>query len=505
MTYSKIMKTSYYLSALAATGMLALTSCSDELQGTSVSMDNAIEVRAMVGTEVNARALTSAETTTANIANFFMSAYDANGHAIISPDANGKGKFVKSDSKWSDGSIYYWPTGNVKFMAVACSDGTNPAGISVANSGITAEGFAVEASGETYAQQKDYVAAVLTSAKPAEGNAVNLHFQHLLSRVSINAYAPHIENVKLNAFQFDNVATQGDFAFTGTSTAENFAPTCWTNTTVGKVGATTDVWDFAEAVPTAEELVTTYGKLSSATPWLNVIPGSNVSDELSILLTTGTGTSAKSKVVTVELPEGLIENLDGTADDDTYLPGYQYVYNVKVTGQDGTDGEIEQIKIEIENVTVTPWNTQELAWQNSPNHGIASFKDLVETAEKYATIRLLTNLELKRTDAEHVNAPIHVKKEITLDLNNFNITSTADIETMFIIDADAKLTVIGNGTLTAAEGKKIFDFEPGGQLFLKGGTYNRDVTGWVATGYKAVAEDGMWTVIKDEVQEEVQD
>lgn len=479
------MKTSYYLSALAAAGMIAMTSCSDEVQGVSVSMDNAIEVRAMVGTEVNARALTSAETTTANIANFFMNAYDTNGNAIISTDATGKGKFQKSGNKWTDGNVYYWPTGNIKFMAVACSDGTQPSGITVSNSGITAEDFSVEASGETYAQQKDYVAAVLTSAKPAEGNAVSLHFQHLLSRVSINAYAPHIQNVTLRAFQFDNVGTDGSFAFTGSSTAENFAPTCWTGVTTGNVGATTDVWGLAAAIPTADELVTTYGKLSAATPWLNVIPGTDVSDKLSLLLTTGTGTAAKSKVVTVDLPEGLIENLAGTADDDTYLPGYQYVYNVKVTGQDGTDGEIEQVEIEIENVTVTPWKMQELEWQNSPTLGIASFKDLVESAEQYSTIRLLSNLQLKKAEDETLNAPIHIKKNITLDLNGFDIDATNDIDAMFIIDAGAKLTVIGSGKLTAATGKQIFAFDSNAQLFLKGGTYNQDISDFVADGYEA--------------------
>lgn len=495
------MKTSYYLSALAAAGMLAMTSCSDEVEGASVSIDNAIEVRAMVGTDINARALTSAETTTANIANFFMNAYDANNNAIISVGDNGKGKFVKSANKWSDGNIYYWPTGTMKFMAVACSDGTNPAGITVASSGITAESFAVEASGETYAQQKDYVAAVLSSAKPAEGNAVSLHFQHLLSRVSVNAYAPHIANVKLNAFQFDNVAVSGNFAFSGTSTAENFAPSCWTNPTTGNVGATTNVWGLAETVPTAEELVTTYGKLSAATPWLNVIPGTNVTDQLSILLTVGTGTTAKSKVVTVEIPEGLVENLEGTTDDDTYLPGYQYVYNVKVTGQDGVDGEIEQIKIEIENVTVTPWKTTNLDWQDSQTLGIASFKELVEKAEAFSTVRLLSNLNLKKADDGTLNAPIHVTKKLILDLNGFDITSTTDIESMFVIESTGHLTVIGTGTLTAAEGKAIFSFDGGGQLFLKGGTYNRNVTSWKAEGYTVEENDGHWTVTKEEVQD----
>ena len=205
---------SIIFSAFALTA--ALSSCTDyldEAAGESVSMDNEIQITAMLDDEVATRAMSfnSATLTTANIKAFYMNAYKSDDSALISIAKSGDnyttGKFtpvteeeqeaLAGTEKWTDGASlpYYWPTGNVKFMAIACSDGTQPA-ISIAKSGLTMTDFQVEkSSGEEvvgeadFLTQQDYIAAV-TTANADDSFTVGLQFQHLLSRLSLNMWAP---------------------------------------------------------------------------------------------------------------------------------------------------------------------------------------------------------------------------------------------------------------------------------------------------------------------------
>ena len=521
---------SIIFSAFALTA--ALVSCSDHLdnaEGVSVSMDNEIQITAMLDNEVATRASSfgSATLTKSNISEFYMNAYKSDNSPLISiikvDNAYTAGKFtpVAETEKWTDGASipYYWPTGDVKFMAIACSDGTQPA-INITSTGLTMTGFQVEkSSGEkvedepNYLTQQDYIAAV-TTANADESFTVGLQFQHLLSRLSLNMWAPidkftHTESLELVGFRFESVGIKGNFSFTGANTESTFASNCWSDATSGNVGVkvddsedlTEDVakWDIYETIPKGTAISGT-GKLTDNTPWLNVIPGSNVADKLVVYIKlTPTGENPTAYYKSVSLDISALE----TAPVSEYKPGYEYIYNLKVTGQDDDEGEIEQYAIELESVSVGKWNSTTAGTADTPtNVGNNTLKDILENAELFSRINLLSEVSLKGDDASGdytYNYPIEVKNSCTLNLNAQPITVAAPAQgetnaptAVFTIDNGVRFVIVDehsgstNGSFTinnssaapfnivaAAEGKTK------GMVVIRGGEFSFDPSAYI--------------------------
>ena len=208
------MKRSYLTLSLLALAVLGITSCQgmlDEANGFSTSMDNSIQVNAMIGSSAVTKTglPTSAETTPDLLktdgGGFNLFAWQGTNTGTPTIDAtkflwdDSTGKFVENGSS----TIHYWPEGIVKFWAYAVDNEPVESGLPTLTSEDSKDAFtkSYTVSDET---QDDPVLAYTAQYKHADDNYVNLTFQHLLSRVSVNAYAPYFTNgyIRLLSFGF---------------------------------------------------------------------------------------------------------------------------------------------------------------------------------------------------------------------------------------------------------------------------------------------------------------
>lgn len=490
------MKKIFNLSSIAIAALLAMTACSNEIEGESTAMDNTIEVNAMVGSDVAARATTAvapedATTTTADLAGFTLDAWLTYGTKLIDGAAYTKanGKFAKT------GAPTYWPVGTLTFVAQANNNGTTtmPIALTEDETGVSGS-YVIEKSTKVTAEdvlalQNDPVLAVNLSAKPVTSNAVSLTFQHLLSRVGVNIYAPkyNTNTVRVLDFGFSEVAVKGDFAYNYATTSTTFATSTWTVdaeddaavSNIGQYGALEQYWWESAAGPiipgkeVEEENRVLDAKLTG-TPWLNVIPGAHVATNLQVrfevLQAEGTETTPSwhAKTATLAIPEETL---------DAYKPGYEYIYNVRILGQNSDDATIAQAQIELISITVQPWNTQSLGEQESTNAGDGkTLQMLIDDAKAlgtHAVIKLSKDVVIEKT--------VTVDSNVSIDLNGHDITAKDDDVTPLIdVKKGGKLTIDDKsagtpGTVTPAAGGTAIAVEGGAEAVLKGGNY--DITG----------------------------
>ena len=362
----------YFILSLLAFAVLGITSCQDmldEANGFSTSMDNSIQVNAMIGNSAVTRASgapTSSETTTDLLKTddggfnlFAWQGVTADNKTIIPATtfswSDTDSKFVENGSS----TAHYWPEGIVKFWAYAVDNKSVESGLPTLDSADSKDTFtkSYTVSAET---QDDPVLAYTAQHKHADDNYVNLTFQHLLSRVSVNACAPYFTNgyVRLLSFGFTSVGTSGTFTYQPTfnvaaSTNAPFDASCWANTTetdADNIGAHTSndnlavLWytagtaeDDADnegynkmaawaagdgpVVPVSSasntaRLSYTSGDNTVTVPWLNVIPGSDVAETLVITYEyyypekdNGNGNDKGgwvTKVATVDIPKNSV-------------------------------------------------------------------------------------------------------------------------------------------------------------------------------------------------------
>ena len=504
---------------------LALSSCSkaiDEAQGVSTAMGNTITVNAMVGSNVATKAFAEGQSTTADaLSSIKLSAWNENAAAITNAT------YTKSNDKWSTSGLYYWATGAYTFIAWANNNEAATATDILGNAAVespsqvsgtyTVERSVTDGSNPT-AAQNDPVLAVATYAAKPDNNAVDLQFQHLLSRISINVYAPlFTENtVCLLDFGFKDVSTSGNFSYTTAATGSTFASSCWTETLAGNVGewaddvdSNTNYWwtaytgsgaaqtpsdTYPPIVPKAMDA----GFQAASAPWLNVIPGGNVADNLQIRLNIlqkeENEATATWKVKTLKV--SLADVMVGSETLTEYKPGYQYVYNIRIVGQNTDDAEVSNAEVTVQDVTVTPWNPESIAQQNSTNIGIGNslqmLVDQIAASGGYGTIKLTENVVLDQT----VTIPDGCN--ISIDLAGFDITTKegTTVDPLFEVEKGGELTFEDtdtntSGSVTAAENTSIIKLEDGdgskdgGKVTINGGTFN--VSG--DTGYVIESSD----------------
>ena len=523
------------LSVLTLASALVLSSCSkdeDEILSNSTAMDNTITVNAMVGSNVATKAFAAEQSTTADaLQSISLSAWNESTAAISNAT------YTKTNDKWSTSGLYYWATGAYTFIAWANNNAAATAtgilgnaaveGTSQVSGTYTVERSVTDGSNPT-AAQNDPVLAVATYAAKPDDNAVDLQFQHLLSRISINVYAPlFTENtVCLLDFGFKGVSTSGTFTYnTTTATTSAFAPSCWSQTQAGNVGEWADSEDsnanywwpaynnssaatlltadnastygasYAPIVPKAMD--TNFPKLTAyyttdenvktavtSAPWLNVIPGSNLADQLQIRLNIlqkeGEETTATWKVKTLKV--SLADVMVGSEALTEYKPGYQYVYNIRIVGQNTDDAEVSEAEVTVQDVTVTPWNPESIAQQNSTNIGIGNslqmLVDQIAASGGYGTIKLTENVVLDQT----VTIPDGCN--ISIDLAGYSITTKqgTTVDPLFEVEKGGELTfedtdTNASGSVTAAENTSIIKLEDGdgskdgGKVTINGGKF----------------------------------
>lgn len=528
------MKKTWFLAAfVAATAGMMLTACSDTMDGQSISMGNTIEVRAMMGNHVGTRAVpTNAETTTASLTGFNLFAWQAD---VESPviDAKYAGSNGTFNDASQDATPHYWPEGTVKFWAYALNNAVPGEGVATPVLNDAADGvtFAWDVLSDDAELQNDPVLAYNAQPKNEDDNKVNLTFQHLLSRVGVNVYAPKYNQntVRLLGFGFESVSVKGDFAYTFAPTTTTLPYGTWTETAEGgegNVGLTdvvlpneeeqeegTELWWTAGAAegPTMPCKETDENDLDlstklSGTPWLNVIPGKNVANNLELVYEVEDPTTNEwtTKIAKVALGAGLIKNLEGDTDNDTYLPGYEYIYNVRILGQNTDDATVTEAEIEVDNVTVNEWIPEGLEEVKTENTGSGSnLKQILDDAPAFATVTVTQDVIL---DTERIN----ITKDVNIDLGGHTLTvnhsggngSAFDIKSGHVtitngtivctqedsngyegeVDAitvrsGAELTIDGvEITVNTTTGSCLYAFD-GSKIYVKGGTYTNSTTG----------------------------
>ena len=204
------MKKTAFLMGIAA---LAFASCAKDTvkeasQGLAIDFRVAAQTRA-------------AETTTANLSEFKVTAVSVNAEGAQTTNYFTAVTFAKSDEGafFFSNPAYYWPNeGSLAFVAWAPVALT---GVSVDNAAKTLADFTPAAA---VVDQVDFVAATASGSKANEANGVALTFNHKLSQIQIkakNAHEGYTYTVK--GIRIANVGTTATYDFVdgtwGTPTA----------------------------------------------------------------------------------------------------------------------------------------------------------------------------------------------------------------------------------------------------------------------------------------------
>lgn len=194
------MKKQFIFMAMAA--MLIASCSSDDVVSTNTG--RAIDFRTSVGTR-------GAETTTANIDKFWVTAIDA-------ADANyfSKQEFTKEGEFFTSTPLYYWPAGTLNFVAYSPSETDLGATVTINNTTKTLADFSPAAQ---IADQKDFVTAAASGTRAAnETNGVELTFAHQLSQIEIKAKNTNAGYVyKVVGVRIGKPVSKGTFTFGATN------------------------------------------------------------------------------------------------------------------------------------------------------------------------------------------------------------------------------------------------------------------------------------------------
>lgn len=156
---------------MAMTAMLIASCSSDDVVSTNTG--RAIDFRTSVGTR-------GAETTTANINKFWVTAIDEAGANYFS-----KQEFTKDGGFFTSSPVYYWPAGKLNFVAYSPSATDLGGTLTINNTTKELKDFSPAT---TIANQKDFVTAAASGTRVAnETNGVELTFAHQLSQIEIKA------------------------------------------------------------------------------------------------------------------------------------------------------------------------------------------------------------------------------------------------------------------------------------------------------------------------------
>lgn len=183
---------------MAMTAMLIASCSSDDVVSTNTG--RAIDFRTSVGTR-------GAETTTANISKFWVTAIDKAGATYFS-----KQEFTKDDEFFTSSPLYYWPAGELNFVAYSPSETDLGGTLTISNTTKELKDFSPAAK---IADQKDFVTATATGTKAAnETNGVALTFAHQLSQIEIKAKNANTGYVyKVVGVRIGKPVSKGTFTF----------------------------------------------------------------------------------------------------------------------------------------------------------------------------------------------------------------------------------------------------------------------------------------------------
>ena len=183
---------------MAMTAMLIASCSSDDVVSTNTG--RAIDFRTSVGTR-------GAETTTANIDKFWVTAIDGAGANYFSQQ-----EFTKDGEFFTSSPLYYWPVGTLNFFAYSPSETDLGATVTINKDTKTLADFSPAAK---IADQKDFVTATISGTRADnEKNGVKLTFDHQLSQIEIKAKNSNTGYVyKVVGVRIGKPVSKGTFAF----------------------------------------------------------------------------------------------------------------------------------------------------------------------------------------------------------------------------------------------------------------------------------------------------
>lgn len=314
------MKTNLFLLGMA---VAALSSCTNE-EVTDVAQNRAIKFNQFV--ENNTRVVQEVE----SLSNFY----------VFGKFGDAKGNYdTQIFNNELQTTSYYWVADkNYIFGAYANGDGgqLNSSEVSFkANDGI------LTFSNYTPDDAKDLVAVISENVECKDAvnqGPVNLNFRHMLSQVKFtfkttdgDKYTLRISDLKFKALQ----------TATCTYTKDNNIIE-WT----GSINNDYSYSDIADVADGAKNYtVSSESKL--------VIPQNNT-NQLKVTFTATITDAGLNKEANFEATLGVAENIAGTSDANTWMPGYRYNYTVTINGYD-IDPDLENQKIEF-TPSVSPWN-----------------------------------------------------------------------------------------------------------------------------------------------------
>lgn len=183
---------------MAMTAMLIASCSSDDVVSTNTG--RAIGFRTSVGTR-------GAETTTANISKFWVTAIDKAGATYFS-----KLEFTKDGEFFTSSPLYYWPAGELNFVAYSPSETDLGGTLTISNTTKELKDFSPAAK---IADQKDFVTATASGTRAAnETNGVELTFAHQLSQIEIKAKNTNTGYIyKVVGVRIGKPVSKGTFTF----------------------------------------------------------------------------------------------------------------------------------------------------------------------------------------------------------------------------------------------------------------------------------------------------
>lgn len=192
------MKKQFMFMAMAA--MLIASCSSDDVVSTNTG--RAIDFRTSVGTR-------GAETTTANIGKFWVTAIDGAGANYFS-----KQEFTKDGSFFTSSPLYYWPADTLNFFAYSPSEKDLGGTLTISNTTKELKDFSPAAE---IADQKDFVTATASGTKADnQTNGVALTFAHQLSQIEVKAKNTNTGYVyKVVGVRIGKPVSKNTFTFTG--------------------------------------------------------------------------------------------------------------------------------------------------------------------------------------------------------------------------------------------------------------------------------------------------
>lgn len=320
------MKTNLFLLGMA---VAAFSSCTNE-EVTDVAQNRAIQFNQFV--ENNTRQVTELDNNKLN--SFYV--FGKFGNAADNYDT----QIFNNESRSAQ---YYWQAG--KFYSFGAYANGNDGQLATSAVSFNANDGKLTFTNYTPDDAKDLVAAVTKmqcNSDASQQEAVDLTFKHMLSQVKFTfnttdgkEYKIEISKLKINAVK----TSIGNIAL---SESNNVAIN-WDNTSAIKEDY--DEYPVISDVANENKTASSKSKL--------VIP-QNKTNELKVTFTaTITGAGLMNKTANFEATLAVGENIAGTSDANTWMPGYRYNYIATINGDD-IDPNLENQKIEF-TPTVELW------------------------------------------------------------------------------------------------------------------------------------------------------